>query len=106
MIPTTVSIPLVKSVSVGLESAQTPTPSGNVHQAWEGNDPVAHSINDEAAVELEERLTLDTQASDWHKDRTHQEAICQPLVQKEHNAGNNIDRLRVDEDLVSEKPRR
>jgi hypothetical protein len=52
-IPIAVSVTSAESIAVGLWRARARTKRGEPHQAWEGDDPVVHGIDDVATIELE-----------------------------------------------------
>ena len=51
---------LAENVAVGSRRARTRTQIGDIHQAWESDDPVVHGVNDVTTVELEAQRALGT----------------------------------------------
>ena len=56
----------VKDVTIGLRRTKMRTDSGEVHQAWEGDDPVVHGVDNIAAIEL--RGPLNTQMTNFETE--------------------------------------
>lgn len=78
------------------------THTGKVHQAWKGDDPVIRCINDVATIQLEEQPT--SHQGNQLRNITYQQSISEPLIQLEHDGGNGVDCLGVDEVLVPIRP--
>ena len=90
-------------MSSQVRGTQLRTHRAEVHEAGDGNNPGVHEVDDIATIELEEPA-LDTRARKCGiRRRAYQKAIGHPIVQEEHEIGNDRDCLGVHECLVSKR---
>ena len=102
--PVAMLMMLVQNVAPGSWRTQTRTHRSKVHQAGEGNDPGIHGVDQVAAIELKEKLVLDTWVGERGiSGRTDQKTIGQPIVQEGHKLGDNTEHRRANKPLVPKR---
>ena len=79
------------------------TEGGKQRKAGESNDQVVVVVKLVTTIDLVWRVR---HPHSWVGCRTYQEAICHPAAEDEHEIRDDAKYVGVDEELVSERPRR
>ena len=100
MMPIATSKMLVQSADASLWRTQTRTHRAKVHDGGDDDDPKVHRIGYVATIELEVSV-LGASTRTQHKQGTNQKALRKPVVQEEHEIGDNTERHWANETLIS-----